>query len=552
MGEESATGDSLHQKLRALEATFSARLPLRMKEIESALAQCQADPTSASAIATLHRLLHTLAGSAGTFGFSALGAHAHLLEGQAQKIAAEGAGLERLKTLAAGVRAFFDWVAANPKGGDEARLSNLTDCLKAVGTDRAERLVLVVDEDPVFSGDLAAQLEYLGYKVVAVPDSARVAAAIAQRMPDVVVMGLGFQSGYQAGADEIGRIQAAVGDHIPSVAISKDSSFEARLAAVRAGTSGYFSKPLDVVALAARLDALTERVGVHPYRILLVDDDGIVAEHYATVLRGVGMEVRVVVRPAETLAALAEFRPELVLMDVYMPDCSGIELAKLIRQDNLYLDVPIVFLSTESDFARQLDAIQSGADDFLTKPIAPMHLVSALTSRGDRYRSLRDLIVRDSLTGLLNHSNIKETLARETARAKRSGSPLSLAMIDIDSFKKVNDSYGHPVGDLVIRALSRLLQQRMRRADTVGRYGGEEFAVIMPDTDPAQAKRVLDLVRESFAQIRHHTGIGDFKCTFSAGVTGLAGKVDANEMFATADAALYVAKGNGRNLVEVG
>jgi diguanylate cyclase (GGDEF)-like protein len=273
------------------------------------------------------------------------------------------------------------------------------------------------------------------------------------------------------------------------------------------------------------------------------------AQHYAAVLRSAGMEVKVLERISGMLQSLGEYRPELILMDVYMPDCNGIDLARLIRQDNMYLDVPIVFLSSESDFEKQLNAIESGGDDFLTKPIQPAHLVSALTSRVLRYRGLRGLIMRDSLTGLYNHSAIKEHLAREIARARRSLSPVTLAMIDIDHFKRVNDCYGHPVGDQVIRALARLLQQRLRRGDIIGRYGGEEFAIIMPGTPAIAAAHVLDQIRESFSMIRHYAESRDFTTTFSAGVAELATVGDTDELFRVADLALYKAKHDGRNCI---
>jgi diguanylate cyclase (GGDEF)-like protein len=157
--------------------------------------------------------------------------------------------------------------------------------------------------------------------------------------------------------------------------------------------------------------------------------------------------------------------------------------------------------------------------------------------------------MRDSLTGLLNHSALKEHLGHEVARARRNKLPLAVAMVDIDFFKHVNDSYGHPVGDKVIRALSRLLQQRLRRADIIGRYGGEEFAVVMPGSTAAAAAAVLDQVRSAFAGIRHYAGHQEFTVTLSAGVAQLDDAANADALLARADEALYQAKHGGRNRV---
>jgi diguanylate cyclase (GGDEF)-like protein len=214
-----------------------------------------------------------------------------------------------------------------------------------------------------------------------------------------------------------------------------------------------------------------------------------------------------------------------------------------------YVSVPIVFLSAETNVNRQLEAMGQGGDDFLTKPIRPEHLISSVRIRADRYRILRSLMVQDSLTGLLNHTRTKERLDIELARAERLGSPLCFAMIDIDHFKRVNDTYGHPMGDRVIRSLSRLLSQRLRKTDIVGRYGGEEFAVVLPDTTLDQAERVLDEVRESFSNISQPAEQGAFNCTFSCGIAAYPGHAGAIELNNAADKALYDAKHAGRNRV---
>jgi diguanylate cyclase (GGDEF)-like protein len=213
------------------------------------------------------------------------------------------------------------------------------------------------------------------------------------------------------------------------------------------------------------------------------------------------------------------------------------------------LSIPIVFLSAESDVGRQREAMSLGGDEFLHKPIEPEHLISAVRSRVIRYRALRALMVRDSLTGLLNHTSYKERLRAEVSRAKRQNKRLSVAIIDIDHFKNVNDTYGHPAGDRVIKNLSRLLKQRLRGADVIGRYGGEEFALALPDTPIEIAVNVINGLRVSFAAIEQHAGNAIFHNTFSAGVTQLPGLMEAEALIKAADVALYASKHSGRNQV---
>jgi diguanylate cyclase (GGDEF)-like protein len=208
-----------------------------------------------------------------------------------------------------------------------------------------------------------------------------------------------------------------------------------------------------------------------------------------------------------------------------------------------------VFLSTETSLDKQLAAMRLGGDDFLTKPIQLDHLISSVTSRAQRSRILRSFMIRDSLTGLLNHTKTKEHLDLEVARAQRRQGSLVFAMLDIDHFKSVNDTYGHPTGDRVIKNLARLLQQHLRKTDVIGRYGGEEFAVVLIDTDGPAGLRALDRIRSHFAQIRQQSEGAEFTVTFSCGVATFPDYKSATELNDAADKALYEAKRGGRNQV---
>jgi diguanylate cyclase (GGDEF)-like protein len=540
----------LQAQLAALKATFHAALPERLGNIGAALAASRAAPEPRPQLGLLHRLLHTMAGSAGTFGFIELGNRARALESRVSLLlAAPAIAPDAHAPLAEAIAAYLDWYRAHPDGQAGSTVQSFGPVHARHGPVRP---VYVVDDDKLLSKDIALQLEYLGYDVIIINDLDQLALALSERPPAAVIMDMIFNDSEVAGATALTRIRGQSGLKFPAIFISTSNQFEMRLAAVRAGADGYFSKPLDVLSLSDRLDVLTERTEIAPYRILIVDDDPVASAFYRAVLEDAGMEVLLLHQPSAILGVLSDFQPELILMDVYMPECSGIELARLIRQDNKCLDMPIVFLSSEDDLGKQLDAIESGADDFLTKPIAPEHLVSAISSRGARYRALRSLIMRDSLTMLFNHSAIKEHLGREIARARRSGGELALAMIDLDCFKSVNDTYGHPVGDHVIRALSRLLQQISRQCDIVGRYGGEEFTVIFPATSAPTAKMVLDKIRALFSKVRHFGNGREFSVTFSAGVVALDAEEDGDALFCRADAALYLAKQAGRNQVALG
>lgn len=339
---------------------------------------------------------------------------------------------------------------------------------------------------------------------------------------------------------------------VPILWLAPLNHFEGRLAAARAGVDGFLARPLEIDELKARIESLAQRLEQPPCRVLVVASDPARLDGIEQALAQAGMEALRLHKPIELIATLSRHHPDAIVIDVDTHACDGVDLALLIRQDPAFLDLPVLVLSADQDAAARRRAVAAGVDDFLALPGTPTDLAVAVSMRIARSRALRSLIMRDGMTGLYNHISIKEQLVREMARSKREGSPLALAMVDLDFFKKINDTYGHPVGDQVIRAVAQTLQQRLRHGDLVGRYGGEEFAVIMPGTSAAAAVHVLDEIRALFGTLRHKADETVFGATFSAGVADLdagGAATDAADMFRRADLALYQAKHAGRNRV---
>jgi diguanylate cyclase (GGDEF)-like protein len=541
----------LQEQLRALQASYAAQLPSKLEEIESCWQRLSNGDWNAATLEVLHRLTHSLAGSGKTFGFPRVGELARSLEQRLktwleEDVVAVDDERVQVHTLLGEMRhAATDGPDANSDGRD----SDPETIAQPPAGASEQPLIYLIEDDSALSDEIRLQLDHFGYRCQSFSTTEGVEAAVAARRPDSLIIDMTLPEGAVAGVDLMHRLQRQNGAALPAVFISSHSDFQSRLAAVQAGGDAYFVKPLDVAALIDRVDQLTRHDVNAPYRILAIDDDPALVAHYALTLGRAGMEVKTVTEPAGVINALADFKPDLILMDVYMPICSGLELAKLIRQQEAYLDIPIVFLSSETNLETQFTAMRMGGDDFLTKPIPDQHLVSSIAVRAERARMLSALMVQDSLTGLLKHAMIKEQLVQELSRARRTQSALSFAMIDIDHFKSVNDSYGHMMGDRVIKGLARLLQQRLRKCDKIGRYGGEEFAVVLPNCDLKSAIKVLDAIREDFAQLHYlHQG-KEFSATFSSGLAGFPHHDDAEELNRAADEALYEAKRRGRNRV---
>jgi len=239
-------------------------------------------------------------------------------------------------------------------------------------------------------------------------------------------------------------------------------------------------------------------------------------------------------------------------MDVHMPWCNGIELAQVIRQQISLEAIPIIFLSSETDENVQFTAVLKGGDDFLTKPIDINRLPVFIKAKAHRAKALNSLMIKDGLTGLYNHTYIKELIDSEMYRCQRSKGVFSVVMLDVDHFKNVNDTYGHVVGDQVLRSLSHFLVQRLRKADKIGRYGGEEFMVLLPDTPLADAKKLFDKILNDFGKVQHHTlDDKEFEVTFSAGLISNEITQDTAMLLEQVDQSLYKAKHAGRNQVVV-
>lgn len=397
--------------------------------------------------------------------------------------------------------------------------------------------------------ELRRQLIHFGYQTTTLSTHQALLEEVTRSTPQSVILDQDSLPDGIALDGLTGELRAIAGDALQVLVISSGGDMGSRLRAARVGVQVYLVKPVSAHDLIDQLDKFAPARRPEPLNIMLVEDSRTQATYFGGLLEQAGMRVRIVSDPMNVLDALEEQATDLILMDMYMPECSGNELAKVIRQVPRYASIPIVFLSSETQVDRQLDAMSRGGDDFLTKPIEPAHLIRSVAIRAERARQLRSLMVTDNLTGLLNHTRIKEELENEVGRTSRRDGRLAFVMLDIDHFKSVNDTHGHPAGDTVIRSLARVLQQRLRRTDSIGRYGGEEFAIIMPDATAEQAARTLDGIRRSFASIRQQAGDDRFTVTFSAGVAAFPDYATAETLTMAADSALYKAKNGGRNQV---
>ncbi len=543
------TEPDLAQRLQLLQDEFARQLPEKLAHLETTWSEVKGG--NLSLLPMLHRLAHSLTGAGATFGFIELSRASRSLEQALQARLAGGAGIS--ETQASHIGKLIQHVHESTKLAPSAGMINMlnTEDVPASASPLPEdaRLIYLIEDDALLAEHLSAQISHFGYtvRIFSRPEEAR--KNIQRKAPAAIISDISFAEGEKAGIESMLALRHAGYALPPLIFISSRKDFLTRLEAIRAGGLAYIHKPADIGGLIDKLDKLTSTARPEPFRVLIVEDTALLAAVYAQTLEQAGMVTRRVNDPMQVMETLEDFSPELILMDINMPGASGEEVAQVLRQQEIHVSVPIAFLSGETDKGRQLAAMGHGGDDFLVKPIQPEHLIASVTSRIERYRILRNFMVRDSLTGLLNHTKTKEQLDVEIERARRQNRPLSFAMIDLDHFKRVNDTYGHPTGDKVLKSLARLLQQRLRKVDVIGRYGGEEFAVILTDTSGPDAVRILDSIRKDLAQIRQHGENTEFSVTFSCGVASYPDFATPEAINSAADKALYRAKHDGRNRV---
>ncbi len=554
----SSFSEKIQKRLAALAEDFVDQLPERLSIIKTLLDEVAEAPRDSQPAMTtleeLHRNVHKLSGSGATFGFTILSGRSKemelalstLIENDGEITEEEKASLQDL---------FQKIVESTNTEEAEADLVELSDKAEHASqpqqTGKSKTIYYFVESGRGLNEEDTVQLSFFGFTLVPIHTIEELAARIDKGEGSLILINTSILLNNKTCIKELSALKQRYDNAVNIIVASENDDFATRLMAVRAGSEAFFQFPLDIGRLTERIEHLTARKEEDPYHILIVDDDPEQVSFHALLLQQAGMITSVARDPKQVVKLLVEAKPELILMDMYMPGCSGMELAAIIRQQEAFVSIPIVFLSVETDMDKQLAAIRRGGDDFLTKPIRPEHLITSITNRAERTRSMRYLMERDSLTGLLNHTNLKEQLNREVMRANRTGSEMCFAMIDVDHFKKVNDHYGHLTGDRVLKGLARLLQERLRATDIIGRYGGEEYAVILLNTSLENAQHIMNEMRDKFSKLTQRAEGKEFNVTFSCGIAGYPDYETAGELNEAADKALYEAKETGRNRVVI-
>jgi diguanylate cyclase (GGDEF)-like protein len=295
-------------------------------------------------------------------------------------------------------------------------------------------------------------------------------------------------------------------------------------------------------------------------KILVVDDDSFSAKLIDSCLRSAGFMSSYCCDSQKAMETIVTELPDLIVLDVVMPGIDGFDLCRQVRAHPAMQLTPVIFVTRRGDLEQRVAGLEAGGNDYIAKPFEPQELVARVRSHLQRLAALRDMAIRDGLTRCYNHKYFKIRLGQEIARCRRYKSGLTLGILDVDHFKRVNDTYGHQAGDTVLAHLGSLVQASVRSTDVVARYGGDEFGLLFIEAGAKEANaitiRLLERISTQSARLAPAVEQDEAEAltvplTVSVGVTHLVPEDDMEAFIKRADRALFDAKAAGRNQVKI-
>lgn len=304
-------------------------------------------------------------------------------------------------------------------------------------------------------------------------------------------------------------------------------------------------------------------------KILVVDDSAFEAKHSKVLLEREGHEVLIAENGMQGMKLIKLERPDLILLDLVLPDISGREVCRWAKLNAETQSIPIIILTARTGVKERVAGLEDGANDYVTKPCDDSELKARIdavlrektlrdqlekknTEYEELMRKFERMAITDPVTGLFNRRRFEEMLAQEFERYRRYGTPFTCLMIDVDHFKRINDTYGHDVGDLVLKETAQMIQAQIRGVDTVSRYGGDEFAVLLSQQKGEEAVKAAGRILRHVRQLRFKEMKKGEKVTLSIGIAALPDPdlKEMDQIMQCADYALYKAKKNGRDCAE--
>jgi len=499
--------------------------------------------------AEAEREAHKLGGALGTFGVPGGSELALEIE---QRLAADRVATGSAARLAELVLALGREVERGPtttatSAASTPVVQNGADPAVEDAAEDRDAAILVLTGDPALGERLQDEGAAREMLVEVVADAGEVLKTAERDRPAAAVLDLGHDT---PGPPLLGLLESLsrLRPKIPAFALYAGDDLSGRVQLAGFDVTGVLPRGTAPAAVLSFVERALARQATARTRIIALDDDPSIVAALGTLLTPDGVEVVGVEDPESLWEALRGAPPDLIVLDVDMPTLSGFDVCRVLRADPRFQELPVLFLSARTDGESLRRMFEAGADDYVAKPIVASELLGRIRNRMRRARLLRELADQDGLTGIPNRRKVSADLVRLLRLADRYEQPLSIAVVDIDNFKAVNDRNGHAAGDALLRALGTLMLRMFRGEDAIGRWGGEEFMLGMYGARrDAGVRRIEELLRR-FRAIELPVRDGAVaRATFSAGVAQFPADAGSlNELYRRADTALYAAKTHGR------
>ncbi|MDP4528493.1 EAL domain-containing protein [Alkalimonas delamerensis] len=410
--------------------------------------------------------------------------------------------------------------------------------------------ILLIGHDDSITLQLKQNLQDADFEIIHLQTTADLAKTIQHYQPAAIICDFSNNKKQHSANEPWLACRQRPGKHPPLIFIADDDSFEARLTATRAGCSHFMHKPLDILQLIQQLRKLLNISTNDPYRILLVDDDNEVLRFYRQALMLGGYKVYTASNAKQAFDLLYSIEPELIIIDVNMPDCNGLELGQIIRQNNALIDTPLLFISADHHTDEKMAELNLAGDDFIQKPIAPWRLLMSVEARVKRSRMLRQqkraVIQRPELVQHIDTLTALPTLwqlKRDLAAKLRQQQPFCLMKMDLDQFHLINDAYGRTTGDLLLQTIAWQVAQLLKSDDCLYRENGDEFWLLCMHANSLEL--AAQFTEQMLLRLEQVSANFDVTIHFSASV-GIClvadGRLQVDETMQHTSTALYEAK----------
>ncbi len=582
--EKTASKDKFD--LTLLWQSVSDRYIRRVNDLTSTLHSLQPGSVEGAIQQEILMEAHALAGSLGSFGFTQATVYCREIESMLRADAFLSAQqVSQLETLATQIQQSLESrpevAAAASSEPPESQTDFATEptlLANELLPGQPSSLLVIqgsAESDRSWLRDMTAISARYQMQVSAASSIAQARQIIGQQLPDIVLFDLGGATELPSRDSAEFRLLAELQSvwPVPTLVLTAAASFESRVRIARMGAIGLLPMPMTPIEILETAVQVLQKSSPTAGKLLIVDDDPAMLTLLQVLLQPWGFQLQLLNEPQRFWQMLESFEPDLVLLDAKMPQISGFDLCRVLRSAPRWQDLPVLFMSGYTDAATIEQVFAAGADDYIRKPIVAPELVARVLGWLKRSHLQRLRADIDSLTGIANRRKSTQSLTRLLGLAQRQERSLCFALIDFDHFKQINDDYGHPVGDHILRRFGERLRSTFRAEDVVGRWGGEEFVVGLYGVGRQEGtERLLQFLqvwrRELFntatiAKVASSVAFSDsddpppddskghsIYVTFTAGIAIYPDDAaDLAGLYRVADEALYQAKAAGRNRI---